>query len=103
MNRFYRDRYKQIFEETSPGRIRSVTAADGTRYVQDQTVSKTYWQTLRGPLVEIPDPWMTPQTKLLRVQDVMERWETNHTRGDVSDLLAEIHTALGHAPEQEEK
>lgn len=103
MNRFYRDRYKQTFEEVQEGRIRAVTAADGTRYVQDQTVSKTYWEGLRGPLVEVPDPWMTPETKLLRVQDVVERWETNHPRGTVLGLLAEIHTALGHAPEQEEK
>ena len=59
MSRFYRDRCKQIFEGTEPGRIRCVTAWDGTRHVQEQTVSKEYLETLRGPLVEVPNPFPT--------------------------------------------
>ena len=104
MNRFYRDSCKQIFEEVEPGRLRGVTAWDGSRYISDETVPKKQWEAVRGPLVEVPDPWMTPKTKLLRVQDVIERWEdANHqSAGDVSALLVELHIALGHEPEREE-
>lgn len=104
MNRFYRDSCKQVFEEVEPGLLRGVTAWDGSRYVQDQTVPKAYWETLRGPLVEVPDPWMASSTKILRVQDVIERWEDeNHQgTGGVSALLTELHIALGHEPEREE-
>lgn len=104
MNRFYRDSCKQVFEEIEPGLLRGVTAWDGSRYIQEQTISKKYLETLRGPLVEVPDPWMTPKTKLLRVQDVIERWEDeNHQgTGGVPALLTELHIALGHEPEREE-
>lgn len=104
MNRFYRDSCKQIFEEVEPGRLRGVTAWDGSRYISDETVPKKQWEAVRGPLVEVPDPWMTPKTKVLRVQDVIERWEDeNHQgTGGVSDLLTELHIALGHEPEREE-
>lgn len=103
-NQFWRDSTRMVFEEVEPGRLRGVTAWDGSRYIQEQTISKKYLETLRGPLVEVPDPWMTPKTKLLRVQDVIERWEDeNHQgTGGVSDLLTELHIALGHELEREE-
>lgn len=103
MNRFYRDSCKQIFEEVEPGLLRGVTAWDGSRYIQEQTISKKYLETLRGPLVEVPDPWMASSTKILRVQDVIERWEDEpQGTGGVSALLSELHIALGHEPEREE-
>ena len=103
-NQFWRDSTRMVFEEVEPGRLRSVTAWDGSRYISDETVPKKQWEAVRGPLVEVPDPWMTPKTKLLRVQDVIERWEdANHQgAGGVSVLLVELHIALGHEPEREE-
>lgn len=62
-NKFFRDSTRMVLEETEPGRIRCVTAWDGTRHVQEQTVSKEYWETLRGPLVEVPNPFPnTPES-----------------------------------------
>lgn len=98
MSRFYRDRYKQIYEEIEPGLLRGVTDMTGARYIHDRTVSKTHWEQVRGPLVEVPDPWIPAAVKVLRVQDVVDRWE-NHLdqSGHIFglDLLAEIKVALG--------
>ena len=105
MTSFYRDRYKQIFEEIAPGRLRGVTDMTGAKYIQDETVSKQHWEEARGPLVEVPDPWIPNSVKLLRVEDVVARWEAASRRIDgagVSHLLADIKTALGHQLPQED-
>lgn len=105
MSRFYRDRYKQILEEIKPGRLRGVTDMTGAKYIQDTTVSKEHWEEVRGPLTEVPDPWLPNSVKLLRVEDVVARWEANrHQTGNAPNayLLTEIKIALGHQLEQED-
>lgn len=99
MSRFYQDRYKQIFEEITPGRLRGVTDLAGNRHISDTTVSKAHWEHMRGPLVEVPDPWIPDAVKLLRVEDVVARWEALRTKPGSAPhayLLAEIKAALGH-------
>lgn len=99
MSRYYQDRYKQIYEEVEPGRLRGVTDATGARYIQDQTVPRALWEQDRGPLVEVPDPWTPASVKLLRVEDVVARWEALRTPPGSAPhayLLAEIKIALGH-------
>lgn len=93
-----------VFEEVEPGRLRCVTAWDGGRYISDETVSKKQWEAVLGPLVEVPNPWMTNGVKLLRVQDVIKKWEdANHQgSGGVSALLTELRIALGHELERGE-
>lgn len=101
-NRFYRDNTNMVFEEVEPDRIRGVTAWDGGRHISDETVPKKQWEAARGPLVEVPNPWMTDGMKVLRVQDVINKWGKNRQdTGGVSALLAELRTALGHEPEKE--
>ena len=105
MSRFYQDRYKQIFEEITPGRLRGVTDLAGDRHISDTTVSKAHWEHMRGPLVEVPDPWIPDAVKLLRVEDVVARWEALRTKPGSAPhayLLAEIKAALGHQTLEEE-
>lgn len=105
MTRFYRDRYKQTYEEITPGRLRGVTDLAGDRYISENTVSKTHWEEARGPLIEVPDPWMPNSLKVYLVEDVVARWETTGRQIDgagVPHLLAEIKAALGHQLPQED-
>ena len=105
MSRFYQDRCKQIFEEIEPGRLRGVTDLAGDRYISDNTVPKSSWEHMRGPLVEVPDPWIPDSVKLLRVEDVVARWESLRTKPGSAPhayLLAEIKAALGHQLPEEE-
>lgn len=105
MSRFYQDRCKQIFEEITPGRLRAVTDLAGYRHISENTVPKSAWEQARGPLVEVPDPWIPDSVKLLRVEDVVARWEALRTKPGSAPhayLLAEIKAALGHhLPEEE--
>ena len=105
MSRFYQDRCKQIFEEITPGQLRAVTDLAGDRYISDNTVPKSSWEHMRGPLVEVPDPWTPDSVKLLRVEDVVARWESLRTKPGGAPhayLLAEIKAALGHQLPEEE-
>jgi len=104
MDRFYQDRHKDIYEEVQPGRVRAVTAADGSKYVQEQTLGREYLENLRGPLIEVPDPWMSNDLKVHRVDAVLARWENPYRRvngSDVSHLIRDLKVALGHQIEQE--
>lgn len=99
MTRFYQDRYKQTYEEIEPDRLRGVTDMTGAKYIQDQTVSKKHWEDVRGPLVEVPNPWIPNSVTVFRVEDVVARWEGPNHRPNgsgVSFLLAELKVALGH-------
>lgn len=107
MTRFYQDRYKQIFEEeeANPGRLRGVTDLAGDRYISETTVSKKHWEDVRGPLVEVPNPWIPNAVKVYRIEDVVARWEDPNHRPNgsgVSHLLAELKVALGHQLKQED-